>query len=283
MTALDRLLILHADDIGMCHSANAASFQAMTEGVVSSGSVMVPCPWFPEAAAWAKAHPEADLGVHLTLTSEWQLYRWRPVAPQDRVRGLLDSEGFLWRSVAEVREHASAAEVETELRAQVERALQFGMRPTHLDSHMGTLFLDRRFFEAYLRVSREFGIMPLLMKPSAEQVGRLGSEGEDLLRRLQALEDEGFVLVDRLITGLEGQTLQERSAYFHRLLRTLPPGVSQIIVHLAGDDDEIRHITHAWRDRYHELLICTADETKAVLAEEGIRLIGYRDLRAGQR
>src|SRR5687768_7497171 len=155
----ERVLMIHADDVGMCHSVNAASIKAMTEGVVSSASVMVPCPWFPEIAAWSREHPEADLGLHLTLTSEWRQYRWRPVSPPDQVRGLIDPEGFMWRSVADVKKHASAREVETEIRAQIERALKFGMKPTHVDSHMGTLFADSAFFEAYVRVARDVKII----------------------------------------------------------------------------------------------------------------------------
>src|SRR5688572_21182657 len=123
-----RVLMLHADDVGMCHSVNTATAEAFAEGLVTTGSVMVPCPWFPEIADWSKQHPEWDLGLHLTLTSEWRFYRWGPTAPREKVPTLLDPEGFLWRSVADVKKHASPEHVELEIRAQIERARQFGMQ-----------------------------------------------------------------------------------------------------------------------------------------------------------
>ncbi|GIX06576.1 MAG: hypothetical protein KatS3mg115_0979 [Candidatus Poribacteria bacterium] len=132
-----RVLILHADDLGMCHEGNAAGREALEAGTVSSGSVMVPCPWFPEFAAWARERPEWDLGVHLTLNSEWRGYRWGPVASSSEVPSLLDEEGYFYRDTRSLVQNARAEEVERECRAQVERALRFGIRPTHLDTHMG--------------------------------------------------------------------------------------------------------------------------------------------------
>ncbi|MGI6610354.1 MAG: polysaccharide deacetylase family protein [Limnochordia bacterium] len=273
-----RYLIIHADDIGMCHSVNAATFQAMTDGVASSGSVMVPCPWFPEAAAWAREHPQADLGIHLTLTSEWRYYRWRPVAPLESVRSLVDDEGFMWRSTREVIQHADPREVELEVRSQIERALAFGMQPTHADSHMGTLFYDPRFFEIYVRVSREYGIAPMLMELTAEQVDEARRLGVDLPGQM-ALSRKGAPYLDRLILSAQGNTLEERTADFYRLLESLTPGVTQIIVHLMHDDGEGRQIAYSWQRRYCEFLICTADETKAILNALGVQLVGHRELK----
>jgi len=276
----DRLLMVHADDVGMCHSVNAATIKAMTEGVASSASVMVPCPWFPEIAAWSREHPEADLGLHLTLTSEWRLYRWRPVTPVDQVKGLVDGEGFLWRSVEDVKKHATAKEVETEIRAQIRRARQFGMKPTHVDSHMGTLFSRADFFEAYVRVAKDEGILPMLMEATPEilaEAKELGLDYAGLAKRLRA---EGFVLLDRLSTGLKGGTLEERSRAFREFVKGLGPGVTELIVHLAGDDEEIRHVTGNWAARYHELRLVTDPETRAFLKAEGVKLVGYRELAA---
>src|SRR5882724_10055208 len=150
-----KLLIVHGDDLGMAHSINAASIKAFETGLVSSGSIMVPCPWLPEIAAYARSHPEADLGLHLTLTSEWSSYRWGPVLPRDRVSSLLDHNSYFYLTESEAASHANAREVEAEIRAQIDRARAFGIKPTHLDSHMGTLYQNKTLFETFLRVARD--------------------------------------------------------------------------------------------------------------------------------
>ncbi len=276
----DRLLILHADDLGMCHAVNVASVKGLTEGVVTCGSVMVPCPWFPEIAAWARENPEADLGLHLTLNSEWRYYRWRPVASPEKVKGLLDEEGFMWRDVASVRQHATAKEVETELRAQIERALQFGMKPTHIDTHMGTCFSRPDFFEVYVRLGAEYGILPMLPAPNPTILAMAKQLGIDYQPIAVKLQQQGFVLLDNLITGGTGETLEERRKSYYDLIRNIPPGVTEIILHLSTDDPEIRAITGAWQYRYHEFLIFTDPQTRRLIEQEGIKLIGYKQLAA---
>src|SRR2546429_1056435 len=150
-----KLLIVHADDLGMAHSVNRASIKALETGLVSSASIMVPCPWLPEIAAYAINHPEADLGLHLTLTSEWSAYRWGPVLGKERVPSLLDSSGYLFSVEREAAAHMDIQEAEAEIRAQIARARGFGIQPTHLDSHMGTLYQSKALFEMLVRVARE--------------------------------------------------------------------------------------------------------------------------------
>src|SRR6266576_4043297 len=150
-----KLLIVHADDLGAAHSINTASIKGLETGLVSSASIMIPCPWLPEIAAYARAHPDADLGLHLTLTSEWSLYRWGPVLGKERVPSLLDSSGYLYPLENEAAAHIDAKEAEAEIRAQIARARALGIQPTHLDSHMGTLYQNKALFEILLRVARE--------------------------------------------------------------------------------------------------------------------------------
>jgi predicted glycoside hydrolase/deacetylase ChbG (UPF0249 family) len=275
-----RLLMIHADDVGMCHSVNAVTIRAMTEGLASSASIMVPCPWFPEIAQWAREHPDADLGLHLTLTSEWSVYRWRPVAPIDQVPGLLDPEGFMWRSVEDVKAHASPKEVETEIRAQIERARKFGIKPTHVDSHMGTLFSEPRFFEAYVRVAKETGIFPMLPSPTPEIIAEGKAMDIDYPALASKLESQGFLLLDRLDTGLDAEPYEERKAELQKLIRTLQPGVTELIVHLSGDDDEIHHVTGNWKRRYHDYRLCMDPDIRKLIQDEGVKLTGYRPLAA---
>lgn len=275
-----RLLMIHADDIGMCRSVNRASTEALLNGVVSSGSVMVPCPWFPEAAEWSQQHPQADLGLHLTLTSEWRHYRWRPVAPPDRVKGLLDPDGFMWRRVEDVVKHASSEEVALEIRAQIDRARQFGMKPTHVDSHMGTLFAHPKFFEVYLRVARETRLLPMIPGPTPDILEEAKALGVDYAALTRELAAQGFVVLDRLSIGLNANGLEPRRAELKEFVRSLKPGVTELIVHLAGDDDEIRHVTGNWERRYLEYRLCTDPDTRAFIRDQGVKLVGYRELAA---
>src|SRR5262245_58409323 len=149
-----KLLIVHADDLGMAHSVNAATIKAFETGLVNSGSIMVPCPWLSEIAAYARANPQADLGLHLTLTSEWTALRWGPVSSRDRVSSLLDKDGYFRLTETEAGAQADPKQVEMEITAQIERARSLGIQPTHLDSHMGTLYQNKELFEVFMRVAR---------------------------------------------------------------------------------------------------------------------------------
>src|SRR5258707_14669108 len=150
-----KLLIVHADDLGMAHSINTASIKGLETGLVSSGSLMIPCSWLPEISTYARTHPEADLGLHLTLTSEWSLYRWGPVLTRDRVPSLFDANGYLYPLESEAAARIDAKEAEAEIRAQIARAKALGIQPTHLDSHMGTLYQNQALFETLFRVARD--------------------------------------------------------------------------------------------------------------------------------
>ena len=274
-----RLLIVNGDDGGLCASANAAIFQGQEQGLITSATLMVPAPGFAEAAEYARAHPEADFGIHLTHTAEWKTYRWGPVLPKDQVPGLVDPEGCLWREVfgeAGVYRHSNPGEAYREAVAQVDKALAAGVDPTHLDSHMGTMQYDLRYYLRYIRLALSYDL-PLRM-PSQDVCEK---HGATWLR--PALRTLGLVFPDYLIYGEEkrGATAQE---HWQAILKDLKPGVTEIFIHPALDSDEMRSITHSWRWRHGEFQTFFDDpETRRILAAEGITLIGYRPLRDLQR
>ena len=161
-----KLLIINADDVAMAHSQNDATFDAFDKKLITSATVMVPAPWFGEVAVWAKAHPEADLGLHLTLNSEWQTFKWGPVTPRNQVPSLVGPDGFFYNNVADFSRNAKPAEVEIELRAQIERAKAMGVNPTHLDSHMMALYDAPQIFAVFQKVAREYNL-PIRMARNA--------------------------------------------------------------------------------------------------------------------
>jgi predicted glycoside hydrolase/deacetylase ChbG (UPF0249 family) len=274
-----RLLIVNADDGGLCHSANAAIVDGLEQGLITSTTAMVPAPGFRELADYARAHPEADVGIHLTHTAEWKTYRWGPVLPPDQVPGLVDPEGKLWRDVTGqegVYEHSSPGEAYREAVAQVEAARAAGLDPTHLDSHMGTLQYNLGYALRYIRLALRYDL-PLRM-PSQDLCGKHGARW---LR--PALRTLGLVFPDHLIhdPGKRGSTPRE---HWHAVLRELNPGVTELYIHPALATEEMQGITNSWQWRAGEYQAFGDNpETRRILAEHGVVLIGYRPLRDLQR
>jgi predicted glycoside hydrolase/deacetylase ChbG (UPF0249 family) len=277
----DRVAIVHVDDIGMCHDANEGGFETLANGPATCGSVMVPCPWFSEAAARARENSDFDLGVHLTLNSEWEHYRWGPVAGCDAVPSLLDDEGFLWRTTVETLQRAAPEEVEVELRAQVERALAAGIDVTHLDSHMGTVFYKPEFVEVYARLAREFRVPVFVARPRTEQLEALGlGAALPIFERLaDALEADGFPILD----GFDSDSLDfepgDGLTHNRRRLERITPGIHYLICHAARAGDELRAISPDAHAREFERSFYGGDSGQRALDEAGIRTVGMRALR----
>jgi len=269
-----RLLIVHADDLGMAHSVNAASFNALTEGHVNSGSIMMPTPWVAEVAAFAKTHPEVDLGLHLTLTSEWTNYRWGPMG-RDSVSTLLDEDNYFHGLCQEMAETASTNEVELELRRQVEQAFTLGINPSHLDSHMGCLVYTKDdFFKAYLNVAREFDLPPLIDRASLE------ASSKHLAKYILPSD----LVVDQVLNIPESAQGNFKAAY-DEMLSNMKAGVSVLLLHCAYDNPEFQAAAapqkafgSAWRQEDFEYFSSThfAD----LLEQENIILITWRELYA---
>ena len=274
-----KLLIVHADDLGLSHSEDAASMAALQSGAVSSGSVLVPAPWAPEIIAWAGQHPDADIGIHLTLTAEWQSMRWPALLSRGQAPSLYDSQGFLPASTEQVARQAKVAEVEQELRAQLARARELGLRPTHLDTHMAGVLVSADIFQAYLRVARE-NHLPALIPMELLRANVPGMAAPGLAQFVKPGED----LVDHYVMAGAGITPAQWPAYYEQVIRGLQPGtITQIIVHLGYDDAEMRAITAghddygaAWRQRDFDFF--TSAAAKKLLSENNVRLTTWREL-----
>ncbi|MCX8037135.1 MAG: polysaccharide deacetylase family protein [Candidatus Sumerlaeia bacterium] len=277
-----KLLIVHADDFGMCHSVNVATVEAMSRGSVTSASVMAPCAWFPEAAALARENPSLDIGIHITLNSEWRRYRWGPVAPLSEVRSLVDGDGFLFNTFVKTWAHGNPAEVEREIRAQVERVLAFGIRPTHLDSHMGTVFMRQEFFDAYRKIAHEYQLPYLLPRPTGNLLKALDPRLKVSTNgTFKAIEESGDVVIDHLIMGIDAPPDKRKEAYL-RLIADLKPGLTQLIIHCGTDSEELRAITNSWAQRNADRQAFTDPDIKRALDAAGVHLIGWAELKKMQ-
>ncbi len=260
-----RLLIVNCDDLGVTHAANHGVYRALRDGIGTSASLMVPCPWAREAASHYRGE---DVGVHLTLTAEYDLYRWGPITHSP---SLLDGDGGFPRTVVDAWEHADLDEVRRECRAQIERAILWGFDVSHLDSHMGTLQLRPEFFDVYLDLAVEYQL-PLRLSGASTQRA-IGFPFRDLAA------DEGVLFPDRFVyvRGVGSRKALERTIF------DLAPGVTEVYVHPALDTPELRAIGDDWPGRVDDLDFVTSAEVRSLLERAGVRLIGFRELRDAQR
>ncbi|MCX7424389.1 MAG: polysaccharide deacetylase family protein [Planctomycetia bacterium] len=274
-----RVLILHADDVGMCCEANLAAEEYFRTGDIQSASIMVPCPWFNDFAAWYKEHPEADCGVHVTLNSEWKHYRWGPVAPRGKVPGLVDKDGMLYSNVLQTALGATREQVETEIRAQIERALASGIKPTHLDTHMGAVYCRPDVAQVFLKLALEYKIPAFAIEPTPEMIEKLRREGfpatEEMIR---ALREYPMPKLDRFTDVPRGKSYEEVRAKFFDLVRSLPPGITQIIFHPSVESEALKRITGSWRQRTWEARLFADPEVKQFFKDQGVEFTTWREM-----
>jgi predicted glycoside hydrolase/deacetylase ChbG (UPF0249 family) len=290
-----RVLILHVDDAGMSYDSNEGAINSITKGVATSVSVMMPCPWVPGFVHYMKAHPGMDAGLHLTLTSEWGDYRWGPLAGKTNVPGLVDTEGAMWSNVADVVAHASADEVDKEIRAQLERARIMGFEPTHLDSHMGTLFASPEFLKRYIGLGIENHIPVMLpggadvliqaeMNAPAEQIQQLRALGKmTWAAGLPVLDDLHNVSYDwkipEAISGDDKKLQAFKTAKYIEAIKSLQPGVTMMIMHSTATTDMFPHISGSGAVRRGDMLAMMDPVFKKALQDEGIILTTWRELK----
>jgi len=276
----DRVAIIHTDDIGMCQASVSAFIDLWEAGRITAGAAMVPCPWFGEIAAYCRANPEADMGVHATLTCEWPTFRWGPLSTRDAGTGLLDEEGGLHKTCEALAAKGRPPAVRAELAAQIARARAAGISPTLMDTHMGSV-MHAKFYEGFAETALAAGIPPFTLRLEEAQWLKGGYDAESaavLFKQSQRLEKLGVPLLDRILNvplAEEEDRLEKTRAVF----RTMKPGhLSYFILHPSQDTPELRAICSDWRSRVADYEIFLSGGVAETIEEEGIHLIGCRDL-----
>jgi len=289
-----KVLIIHVDDVGMSYDSNEGAINAMTKGVATSCSVMMPCGWVPGYIHYWKEHPQTDAGLHLTLTSEWKDYRWGPLAGKPTVPGLVDNEGNLWSSVEDVVKHASADEVYTEIEAQLDRAKTMGFTPTHLDSHMGTLFASPAFIQMYVKLGIENHI-PVMMPAGhdiliQQQTGFSDAQIQQIRDIGKILWNAGLPVLDDLHNFSYGwevpndaknddKKLQAwRTQKYIEAIKSLKPGVTMMIMHCTATTEVFPYISDSGPVRRGDMLAMMDPKFKKALSDEHIILTTWREL-----
>lgn len=275
-----RLLMVNADDAGLLHAGNAATIASLDQGIVGSTTVMTVAPWFPEIAAYARTHRDKAIGVHLTFTSEWPGIRYGPVLGRGVVPSLVDSLGYFQKDLGSFAAHAVEAEVEAEGRAQIRRALDAGIDVSHLDAHMHALGRVPRLFDVLVRLAVEFDLPVRFIPPDDDARPAMAAK----------LNAAGIVFQDYVIIGADQREDETREAYWLRKLAAIEPGVNELYVHVARDDEELHaalgpeDFRTGAADRIAEWqLFSQAARLKALLDAQGVVLMRWKDLRDLQR
>ena len=289
-----KVVILHVDDVGMSYDSNEGAIEAMTKGVATSCSVMMPCPWVPAYIHYWKEHPQTDAGLHLTLTSEWKEYRWGPLMGKPAVPGLVDSEGDMWPSVEDVVKHATADEVYAEIKAQLERAKNMGFTPTHLDSHMGTLFASAGFMQVYVKLGIENRIPVMMPAGHATLIAALMHMPEQQMLQIRGigkmLWGAGLPVLDDLYNETYGWKVPDevknddkklqawKTAKYIDALKQLKPGLTMLIMHCTAPTEVFPQISDSGPVRKGDLLVMTDPKFKKALEDEHIILTTWREV-----
>ena len=275
-----KIIMLHADDIGMCEEANIAAESQLVNNQIQSAAVMMPCPNADEFILWAIKNPKMDVGLHLTLTSEWKNYRWGPLTDASEVPGLIDPDGKFWHEVPGVVQHASGEEVKKEIRAQIEKSIALGYRPDHIDSHMGTLFGHASYIKAFYEIAQEYGIPANVIDLSNPKVVEgFRSQGypmDDSI--IQLVEDYTLPKLDFFTSAPKGDTYEQKIENFKELIRSLEPGLTEIIFHPSIDTENLKSITGSWQQRVWEAKMFGDPDLIKFFEDEGIIFTNWKEI-----
>lgn len=274
----DRVVIFHADDIGMCQASVSAYEDLLDFGLMSSAATMVPCSWFPATAAFCRANPHVDMGVHLTLTSEWESYRWRPLVLDEAAGELLDEEGYLQRLW--VSEKVTDAAVYRELKAQIDHALAHGIEATHIDNHMLAVF--PRYIQPYLQLSQEYQLPAFILRLNLEEVMSFGAseaEAEQWVQLVDEHEAGGMPLLDHWCV-MSYEEHEHRFEQAKACLEKVPAGITYFLFHPSTDTPELRAIAPDWRTRVADYELFQDEKFRQYVKQSGIHMIGWQELKA---
>jgi predicted glycoside hydrolase/deacetylase ChbG (UPF0249 family) len=278
-----RVVILHADDIGMCQATLPAYAGALDFGVLSSAATMVPCPWYPALVTYCQARagdPRLDMGVHLTVNSEWEGYRWGPLTTRDPASGLIDAQRNFHHRARGTEDNADLAALEVELLAQIERALHDGIDVTHVDTHMLTLF-HPRLLPVYVRVAFATRL-PLFLLRRAEDMFDSANVPAHLVQETEALLADAAARGMPLFDHVEVMPLDDphdRLAQGVAALRRAPAGLTYLLNHMASDTPELRALAPDWHCRVADANLFCSEAWRDAVAAAGVRVIDFRTLR----
>lgn len=265
----EKLLIIHMDDIGGSYAANMAAADLFEKGIASSGSVMMPCAWAFDFILWCNRNPQYDIGIHLTHTCEWDACRWRPLLDRRDVNKLADREGFMWRGFSGEMKSVGVEEYWAEMEIQMEQALAWGLRPTHIDSHMGVNMNSAEFFDAYLQIARKYGVIPNILHKEM-----LNNQIEMIIAKY------GFRTIDACVSSGRGESYHDKKEDLYRELQNVKPGLNYLCIHPVYDTPEIRFIMPCWQERVLEYKLFMDDDTSKALQQLNIKVITWRDMEA---
>jgi chitin disaccharide deacetylase len=278
-----RLLVIQAEDLGMAHSIDKASFEALEKGWVTSAGILVPGPWFPEVLRWSRSHPNGDLGIRLDLNADWSSYRWRPISNVPKESGLTDPGGYLSSSQTYVAQHASTDTIEGEARAQIDMAKRAGIPITHLDNHMRTLVVSPKMFQSYWKMGEEYGL-PIVLPNELVKSRGTPSEKPGIYKFGGIDVDIHRLQIDRELEIMPGMAKQDWLSAYEKTLEALPPGVYLLSVHLGYNDDELQAMTWdhpnwgaEWRQ--NDLDVVSSPEFQKFLKDQGFILVNWKDLK----
>ena len=278
----DKVVILHADDIGMCHASVKAYEGLMDFALISSATIMTPCPWRPSAVALCNRYTDMDIGVHLTVNSEWDHYRWGPLSTRSPDTGLIDDEGYFHRKREEVVRYAKPDAVRAELDAQVKRAVIDGLDVTHVDEHMGTV-THPRLLAVYAETALKYRVPPLLLRHSEQEYRLMGFDAQEANKAyniVRQLEEQAVPLLDHYHMLPLQDTDQDRVGMIQQFLETMPPGLTHLAFHPAVDTPELRAMApRDWRGRVADYQAFTNEKLKRWIQQSDLHVIGYRALR----